>query len=257
MKIIDAFPFYNELSLLKLHITELYDVVDYFIVVEATKTFAGKDKKLYYDENKKDFEKFHDKIIHIIVNDDRDFTNPYDRENYHRCCINEGMKQINPNDDDLILISDTDEIANCDVLNDLRITGLNEIKIMEMDLYYYNITCKIQGKWDFVKIMDYKNYKRYTPFQIREDLHAYKGVILNSIKNAGWHFSYFGNIDFIINKIESLPSQWVNVDFYKNKDRLKECIESHKHFIFDNIKIEYIDIKDNEFLPKNYKMILQ
>lgn len=256
MRIVDAFPFYNELPMLKLHLEELYDHVDYFIIVEATKTFMGQDKKLYYEENKKDFKKFQDKIIHVVVDQDKNFSSPYQREDFQRYHINEGLKRINLQDDDIILITDTDEIANPDTIDNLRVTGLNEIKIMEMDLYYYNLNCKIKGKWDFVKVMDYKNYKKYTPFQIRENLHAYKGVHLNSIKNAGWHFSYFGDIEFIINKIEALPSQWVNTDFYKNKDRLLECIKNQKHFIFDNIKIEYVDINNNEFLPRNYDIIL-
>ena len=51
-KVIDCFTFYNELKILDLRLAELKDVVDYFILVEATKTFSGKNKRLYFDEIK-------------------------------------------------------------------------------------------------------------------------------------------------------------------------------------------------------------
>ena len=50
MKIIDGFTFYNELDMLLYRLSVLDDIVDYFIIVEATKTHAGKDKILYYEE---------------------------------------------------------------------------------------------------------------------------------------------------------------------------------------------------------------
>ena len=69
MKIIDSFIFYNELDLLNYRLSILNDFVDYFILVESTHTFTGYPKKLFYNENKKLFDKFNQKIIHIIVDD--------------------------------------------------------------------------------------------------------------------------------------------------------------------------------------------
>ena len=54
-KIIDGFIFYNELELLNYRLNVLNDVVDYFIIVESTHTFVGKEKTLYYQENKELF----------------------------------------------------------------------------------------------------------------------------------------------------------------------------------------------------------
>ena len=56
---------------------ELYDTVDYFILAEGTLTFTGNSKELYYNNNKKLFLKYNDKIIHIIVDDFPKTTNPY------------------------------------------------------------------------------------------------------------------------------------------------------------------------------------
>ena len=52
MMIVDCFMFYNELDILQIRLKELYDVVDYFIIIEATKTHSNRDKPLYFTENK-------------------------------------------------------------------------------------------------------------------------------------------------------------------------------------------------------------
>ena len=52
MKIIDCFLFYNEIDLLNYRMNILNDVVDYFVIVESKYTFAGKEKKIYLEENK-------------------------------------------------------------------------------------------------------------------------------------------------------------------------------------------------------------
>ena len=46
IKIIDCFIFYNELDLLEYRLNILNDVVDYFVIVESTHTFVGKEKVL-------------------------------------------------------------------------------------------------------------------------------------------------------------------------------------------------------------------
>ena len=44
IKLIDAFLFFNEVELLKFRLQYLSEVVDYFIIVEATHTHTGKEK---------------------------------------------------------------------------------------------------------------------------------------------------------------------------------------------------------------------
>jgi beta-1,4-mannosyl-glycoprotein beta-1,4-N-acetylglucosaminyltransferase len=56
MKVIDVFPFFNELDILEIRLNILDPYVDCFILSEATKTFSGLDKPLYYQENKDRFE---------------------------------------------------------------------------------------------------------------------------------------------------------------------------------------------------------
>src|SRR5208337_1996465 len=106
--IYDCFTFFNELELLGLRLHELAEVVDKFVLVEATKTHSNQPKPLHYQENRSRFGGFHDKIIHIIVDDLPDAKDPWVLENYQRNCIARGLVNCRP--DDFLLISDLDEI---------------------------------------------------------------------------------------------------------------------------------------------------
>ena len=48
MKIIDCFTFYNEAGMLEFRLKELNDIVDYFVLVESTRSFSGKLQPLYF-----------------------------------------------------------------------------------------------------------------------------------------------------------------------------------------------------------------
>ena len=65
----DCFQFFNELDILKIRLNVMNDVVDKFVISEATETFSGLKKPLYYEENKEMFKEFEDKIIHVVVDD--------------------------------------------------------------------------------------------------------------------------------------------------------------------------------------------
>lgn len=74
---------------------------------------------------------------------------------------------------------------------------------------------------------------------------------------GGWHLSYFGNADFIINKLKNFSHQEFNTDYYLNKERIENVISNNKD-LFDRKneepkKIKLCDIKN---LPNNYKILL-
>ena len=113
MKIIDCFIFYNELDMLKFRLEYLYDTVDHFVLVEMYKTHSGNLKPYYFNENKKLFEKYLDKIVHVMVDDDyvplieyknklkfglkkKEYTPTpnIQREVHHRNCIRRGIDKL-------------------------------------------------------------------------------------------------------------------------------------------------------------------
>ena len=145
MKIIDCFIFYNELDLLTYRFNLLNNIVDYFIIVESTHTFIGKEKKLFFNENKHLFENFRNKIIHIIVDD---FPYKYhnvnicnndvwNNEYFQRNAISRGINYIKDlSEYDLIIISDLDEIPHPYTLDKIKKGDMIvDINALEMDFY--------------------------------------------------------------------------------------------------------------------------
>ena len=253
-KIIDTFIFYNELTMLKFRLTELYDIVDYFVIVESTYTHSGKKKELYFEKNK-DFltPKFNDKIIHIIVEDMPNDGNAWHNENHHRRCIDRGIKKLNLNDDDIIIITDCDEIPNAKTLSRFKHNGIdNEIYSLNMEMYYYNLECR-GTDWRHPKILTYQKYKD------SNDPQAIRMSSARSINNGGWHFSYFGDVNFIKNKIQNFAHQEYNNDKFLDDEKIKMQIESCGDLFFrknNPHSFKRVKIEENKNLPKNYKMLL-
>jgi beta-1,4-mannosyl-glycoprotein beta-1,4-N-acetylglucosaminyltransferase len=65
MKTFDCFLFFNELDLLEIRFNILNDIVDYFVIVEASQTFQGEQKEFIFEKNKKRFAKYEHKIVHF------------------------------------------------------------------------------------------------------------------------------------------------------------------------------------------------
>lgn len=220
-KIYDCFMFYNEIDILEIRLNELYDVVDKFVLVEARETHAGKPKPLYFLQYKDRLAKFLDKIEHIVVNnfphiitkstDINEVTfKAHERDHYQRDYIMNGL--VNCNNNDIILISDVDEIPRKEVIKQY-----DGIRALEQDMYYYNFNCKADIKWSLAKILSYGDLRKTTPTQVRNSNQT-------TISNAGWHFSYFGGIDNVLAKIEASAHQENNTDYIKNKETLSRLI---------------------------------
>lgn len=77
------------------------------------------------------------------------------------------------------------------------------------------------------------------------------------IPNGGWHFSYFGDVEFIKNKIRNFSHQEFNNSTYLNDYIIKNRIKNSVDLYGRNIKITYIDIKDNLRLPPNIDYLLE
>lgn len=121
-RIVDAFLFYNEVELLEYRLDVLWDVVDMFVITEATLTFTGRPKPMYFDKER--YAKYLSKIVHVVVEDvPRDAPSAWTREAFQRDSIARGFQGLER--DDVILLSDVDEIPNPEVLARIRTTGLD------------------------------------------------------------------------------------------------------------------------------------
>jgi beta-1,4-mannosyl-glycoprotein beta-1,4-N-acetylglucosaminyltransferase len=275
-KIIDCFLFYNELELLKFKLKELNDIVDYFVLIESKYTFVGNEKELYYEKNKEMFSEYNDKIIHIIHDHNATLENgaredglpsAWNNEKEQRFYGTKGIAQLDLVDDDLIILSDLDEIVDKNTLIKIKEEGLKEpISCLEQDMYYYNLNNKLEEKWYRSKIVRYDKIKEYfdkspnifqtivQPEYNPDGKHIGKYPI---IKNGGWHLSFFGGVGMIKNKIKNFSHTELSHFGDESYDKINEKIQNNKD-IFDreDIEFEFIHIEDNDYLPENYKMLL-
>ncbi len=221
----DCFTFFNELDLLEIRLNVLNDVVDRFVLVEATKTFSGHNKPLYFNQNRDRFKDFLPKIVHVIVDDYPRFVTAWTYESHQRNCIIRGL--ADPKPDDVILISDLDEIPNPVLVEQYRNTPGIKLFHQAMYYYYFNYLCHTTPIWRCgTKMLFYKDFLTfderykvaYSEYLPEENNH---GVTINKVRhlygadvvvpNGGWHFSYLGKVDSIVEKLKSFSHQELNV----------------------------------------------
>jgi beta-1,4-mannosyl-glycoprotein beta-1,4-N-acetylglucosaminyltransferase len=225
MKIIDSFLFFNELDILSIRLNEMYDQVDFFILLESTKTFQLKDKPLIYLENKHLFKDFEKKIIHYIYDPEILHTEYFLMENNQRKALRTPIDSIIEKDD-YILMSDVDEIIKSNVLKQIRNNPPVTPKVFVQSLSYNFINTIVEEP------LDHKNWKGsviipYIEYVNNNNLQAWRDIkdTLPIIENAGWHFSFMGGKEMIKTKIESYSHTEYNnslyTDLFKIEDRMK------------------------------------
>ena len=194
--------YFNELEVLKVRMETLYDHVDKFILVESNQTHLGQDKPYYYDENKELFSKYSSKIIHKKLDISKK-DNGWEKENYQRYKISEYIKELEPGDDDLILVSDCDEIWNPATLNDAKSYPYCFFNQMYF-LYFLNlfsgkcVTGTSCCKYSVLRSLD-ANYSNMG-LQVLRNSKDY-GCIL---ENGGWHLGYMNGPKTISEKSRAI-----------------------------------------------------
>ena len=230
-RLYDCFPFFNELDLLELRFNELYDVVDRFVIVEAGETFTGKQKPYHFVENAARFEKFMDKVTYLQLDSFPEGISGWERERLQRDKLLEGL--VEAASDDLILLSDIDEIPDARVIFEARNKPpkFNEVYCFEMRWFYYFMNLERRARWlrlgprmirrDCVDSMQELRYVRAPAKSfIRDFFRALK--IARGMKrwlkrtvwhDAGWHFTWLGGANavafkaYALTKHSSMPDQ--------------------------------------------------
>lgn len=265
-KIIDAFPYANEELVLEVRLNELYESVDYFLIVESNRSQTGLAKPYYFEENKEKFKKFSDKIIYLKLDDssigkikEADWT----QENSTRKAITEiGLQEISKitklHENDYLIISDCDEIPKAEIINKLKASNVEIVSINHyFNSYYFNLYSNFRAPWGWYgSILTKLKY-----------LNVYDIQYLRNIKDRlphtgeageGWHFS-----NILVNGFESLYLKWINniephdKSCIKDKDLLNKqfykCLNEDSHFFYCDMPnkrdIPLLKLDDN-LLPK-------
>lgn len=209
MTIYDCFMFNGEMDILEIRLNILDKYVDYFVLAESTQTFSGKEKPLYYLENKERFNKWNHKIIHHII-PPRDFSDSFKRAAFQKESIRKCLTHCNPND--LIYYGDVDEIWNP---NNLETYGK-----MRQFCYSYFLNNRSSEDWQGTNVCKYSDLYDLNEWRANHDV---------VIENGGWHFTNMGGYDELIRKIESYDHQEVNIPWVK--DGLKMRMDANIDFL--------------------------
>ena len=219
--------YFNEDVVLDLRLNMLDKYVDYFVIVESSFTHKGDDRQLQFDSKK--FEKFKNKIIYLVYdkrpNNIKEILNDEDeddksrkyifnsilRENGQRNFILNGLEDAN--EEDLILISDVDEIPN---LEELEISKINQKIIMfKQEMFYYKFNLKLPNfNWTGTKACKKKYLKspqwlrnikdrKYSLYRFDVLFSQTKFIDLKIIENGGWHFTNLKSAEEIEHKLRS------------------------------------------------------
>jgi beta-1,4-mannosyl-glycoprotein beta-1,4-N-acetylglucosaminyltransferase len=258
MKVFDVFLFCYELDILEIRLNLLDPYVDYFVISESRQTHSGIEKELYYQNNKKRFEKFNDKIIYNIIEEplqeDLDVVSKlydvssnkfYQRDAYEKDVIKKFLEK-HCNDDDIIIWSDLDEVPNPEVLSELN-------SFYQSDTVYNFAQENCQGylnwvdtlgitrsqtndvdfdtipKWVGTKMCSYQILKKYTMTQMRRELPNENN---SRIYPGGWHWStvgYYKELPFIERAFRKIKTSSHHVEWnWLTKDIVEKRISENK-----------------------------
>ena len=258
MKIYDCFMFSDEKILLDIRLNSLNKFVDKFIITEANYLHNGDPKKLNFNIN--EFSKFKDKIEYIIVKDqplnilsenkndslikkdEKKIFNSILRDNYQREQLRNGLKKLD--DDDVIIISDLDEIPNLDNFNLKKIN--NEIIFFKQKMFYYKLNLFYENfVWFGSKAIKKRNFispqwlrniknKKYPFWRIDTLFSRKKYNNIKFVENGGWHFTCIKKPIDIHKKLQTFAHhqdyERSNMSLFEIEKKIKEkkILYNHK-----------------------------
>tara|TARA_B110000967_G_C18824835_1_gene530757 strand:+ start:503 stop:1399 length:897 start_codon:yes stop_codon:yes gene_type:complete len=225
MKIFDCTNYFNEDMMYGLRLEILDKYVDKFVVAEARYSHSGEPKKLNFDINR--YPNFKDRIIYIVVDNE-----PADLTDLNNLSYNQaqGMKRMNSlkrirqqydalsegiNDaskDDLIILSDCDEIPN---LKNLEKLNPSQIIVFKQLLFYYKFDlhhdamtwhgskgCLKKNLKTFNWLRNIKN-KKYNFWRVDTYFSKNRYINLKIVENGGWHFTNIKSPKDIVMKLSN------------------------------------------------------
>lgn len=259
-KIYDCFAFFNELDLLEIRLNELDPVVDYFVLVEATRTFQKQSKPLYFAENRERFKAFEHKIIHVVVDRYPNFFSKlrvptaWDYDNHQKNQVINGLKDCAP--DDVIIFSDLDEIPCAEKVREFsKVPGT---KVFQQIYCSYFANCVVTDTpdeahlikhgdivyWRGSVMANFSDFKNAKEFRKRRDK---QGADIVQIEEGGWHFTYLGGWEQVLYKIRSFAhakEAKYSLGDLDSPDKLIEVIEQGVDLYGRNYHYAFIELSE-------------
>ena len=204
--VIDCIPFFNELDILKLRLHILDPLVDRFVIEEATHTFSGLPKDLCFEKFREMFEEFLPKITYLVVDNSPKEISTHERDKFQKNALAKALTDAS--DEDVLSLSDVDEIPNPAVLQELvkRFDPDKIYHLAQRNFYCYlnmeeisgnllSITGEFPGverrMWLGTKVFAKKNIPESGIIDLREISPEDPRSV--RVADGGWHFGYMGS----------------------------------------------------------------
>jgi beta-1,4-mannosyl-glycoprotein beta-1,4-N-acetylglucosaminyltransferase len=254
--IYDCFPFYNELDILELRLTELYDFVDHFVLVEADTTYTSRPKPFYYEDNQDRYAQWADKIIHIKVTDMPNHPDAWVNDIFQRNQIARGIADASP--DDLIMVSDCDEIIRPEAIKymrdsdqslfALRMTLHNfKFNYMKLNPDRYSVWA-MAGRRSLFDDIEPDAFRQLR-FQFFNQPYQFSNDGCEVVEHGGWHFGYMGDKDWLLDKAQSFAHTEVNTPEFLAQIDPAASIAARTEWNLDSTA-EYEIVELDDYFPK-------
>jgi len=249
--------------------------------VESLFSHSGEKKKLNFDIN--NYPKFKNKIIYLIIDKEAEgIIKDKDKLNYQSVKRHNSLKRIyqsynymlngikEASDDDLIILSDNDEIPNLDSKKFKN--SKKELFVFKQLFFYYKFNllydlvpwfgskaCKKKKLKSFEWLRNIKN-KKYPFWRLDTYFSELKNINLEVVDDGGWHFTNIKSPLDLFTKMKNFGHHdefdvsGLTLDNISQK--IKDKIVFYNHFLDQsnqekwnyNYKLKKIDHK---FLPKH------
>ncbi len=231
-------------------------MVDRFVLVEAAKTVTGRSKPFYFEDHKDEFKEYLNRIIHYKVH-----TLPplkksaFTIEIYQRSCINKALADAGCHDDDIILLSDVDEIPSALKIKEaIDLLQRHEYCVFVQKKYWYYLNSvhtesdDESRRWCGTVSCRYRTFKAYPANEVRlgrcDGTGKQRAAVVEKnsnfayphIADGGWHFVSLGGYDAILYKFQNYVHHEYDPTHKTRSEYIRRCIgrsnlHNNKRFI--------------------------
>lgn len=224
----DCFTFFNELDLLEIRLRELERVIDVFVVAEAPWTFQGQPKPLYFDENRKRFAPWLSRIRHVVDDVQAPAYDQWSREYRQRNALHRGFADADAGD--FVMISDVDEVVRAEAV--LEAERLGEFCFVDQAMYLYFLDWRA-GPWRKVYGGPASEIRQIANLSEPRRLECAYRPRAPIISNGGWHFSWMGGVERMVEKLGSFSHTEDQVQQWRDSAKLQAALDN-RAFFFDS-----------------------
>ena len=259
-RVYDCFTYFNEDRLLDLRLRTLSDVVDVFVIVEATRSFTGRPKTLRFDPSR--FPEFADRIRHIVVDDlVPDAESAWENEYRQRNALLRGIEDAD--DEDRVVIADLDEIPHPDAIRAYDPTRLIGTFVQRFFSYSLNNLAvktddpRVARDWIRCKITTSGHIRRFfgAPQEVRirsrdrslshRWRHLRRKLGEQRLDPGGWHFSWVMSPEEMILKIESFAHTEVDRPEFKSIEAIQAAMREGRDILGKEERFRLVEIDES------------